>query len=38
MRWTLKPKPEKEKIDDLAKELQVDAIIAELLCQRNIAT
>ena len=38
MRWTLKPKPEKEKIDHLAKELQVDAIIAELLCQRNIAT
>jgi single-stranded-DNA-specific exonuclease len=38
MRWTLKPKPEKEKIDHLAKELQVDAIIAELLCQRNITT
>ena len=38
MRWTLKPKPEKEKIDHLAKELQVNTIIAELLCQRNIAT
>jgi single-stranded-DNA-specific exonuclease len=38
MRWTLKPKTEKEKIDHLAKELQVDNIIAELLCQRNIAT
>jgi len=38
MRWTLKPKIEKEKIENLAKELQVDPIIAQLLCQRNIET
>jgi single-stranded-DNA-specific exonuclease len=38
MRWTLKSKPEKEKIDRLAKELQVDATIAAILCQRNIET
>jgi single-stranded-DNA-specific exonuclease len=38
MRWTLKSKPEKEKIDRLAKELQVDTTIAAILCQRNIET
>jgi len=38
MRWTLKPQPEKEKVDKLAKELQVDAVIASILCQRNIVT
>ena len=38
MRWTLKPLPEKEKIHKLAKELQVDATIAKILCQRNITT
>ena len=38
MRWTLKSKPEKEKIDTLAKELQVDKTIAAILCQRNIET
>tara|TARA_B110000046_G_scaffold186012_1_gene231344 strand:- start:8610 stop:10295 length:1686 start_codon:yes stop_codon:yes gene_type:complete len=38
MRWTLKPQPEKEKVDKLAKELQVDPIIASILCQRNIQT
>jgi single-stranded-DNA-specific exonuclease len=38
MRWTLKPQPEKEKVDKLAKELQVDPIIASILCQRNIET
>ena len=38
MRWTLKPKPEKEKIDDLQKALQVDAITATLLAQRGIET
>ncbi|PQJ76474.1 single-stranded-DNA-specific exonuclease RecJ [Polaribacter glomeratus] len=38
MRWTLKSKPEKEKIDTLAKELQVDRTIAAILCQRNIET
>ena len=34
----LKPQPEKEKVDKLAKELQVDPIIASILCQRNIET
>lgn len=38
MRWTLKPKSEKEKIENLAKELQVDITIASILCQRNIET
>ena len=38
MRWTLKSKPEKEKIDTLAKELQVNKTIAAILCQRNIET
>ena len=38
MRWMLKPQPEKEKVDKLAKELQVDPIIASILCQRNIET
>jgi single-stranded-DNA-specific exonuclease len=38
MRWTLKPQPEKEKVDKLANELQVDPIIASILCQRNIET
>ena len=38
MRWTLKPAPEKEKIQKLAKELQVDKTVASILCQRNIET
>jgi single-stranded-DNA-specific exonuclease len=38
MRWTEKPTPKKEKIEKLAKELQVDKTIAEILCQRNIET
>jgi single-stranded-DNA-specific exonuclease len=38
MRWTLKPQPEKEKVHNLAKELQVDTTIASILCQRNIET
>ena len=38
MRWTLKPKPEKEKVQKLANELQVDLTIASILCQRNIET
>ena len=38
MRWTKKLTPEKEKIAKLAKELQVDKTIAEILCQRNIET
>lgn len=38
MRWTLKKIPEKEKIDKLARELQVDSGIAKILCQRQIET
>ena len=38
MRWSLKPEPNKEKIEKLAKELQVDTTIAKILCQRNITT
>ncbi|WP_299058595.1 single-stranded-DNA-specific exonuclease RecJ [uncultured Polaribacter sp.] len=38
MRWTLKPQPEKEKVEKLAKELQVNKTIAQILCQRNIDT
>jgi len=38
MRWTLKPQPEKEKVEKLAKELQVNSTIATILCQRNIET
>ena len=38
MRWTLKPEPEANKVALLAKSLQVDAIVAELLLQRNIDT
>ena len=38
MRWTLKSKPEKEKIKKLANDLQVDETIASILCQRNIET
>ncbi len=38
MRWTLKSKPEKEKVQKLQNELQVDEIIATLLLQRGIET
>ena len=38
MRWTLKPKADKEKVEKLAEELQVDKTIAAILCQRNIET
>ncbi|QTE24060.1 single-stranded-DNA-specific exonuclease RecJ [Polaribacter cellanae] len=38
MRWTLKPTPNKEKIAQLAKDLQVDKTIATILCQRNVTT
>ncbi|WP_127018922.1 single-stranded-DNA-specific exonuclease RecJ [Flagellimonas beolgyonensis] len=36
MRWTVKPIPTQETIDDLAKELKVENIIAQLLIQRGI--
>lgn len=38
MRWTLKPKPDPEKIRLLSKALNVDGIIASLLIQRGIET
>ena len=38
MRWTLKEKPEKEKVKKLAQDLQVDKTLASILCQRNIET
>lgn len=36
MRWTIKPKPEQESIDQLSKALGVDDLIAQLLIQRGI--
>ncbi|WP_136482251.1 single-stranded-DNA-specific exonuclease RecJ [Cognatitamlana onchidii] len=36
MRWTLKPKPQQDKVESLQKTLQVDAITASLLVQRGI--
>ena len=38
MRWTLKPKPERSKVETLQKALQVDFITASLLVQRGIET
>ena len=38
MRWTLKPKPEEEKINELATALQVSKTIATLLLQRGISS
>ena len=38
MRWTIKPKPETEKIISLSKALKVEPIIASLLVQRGIET
>ena len=36
MRWTLKPKPEQNKVDILKKELDIDETTASLLVQRSI--
>ena len=36
MRWTLKPKPQSDKVEALQKALQVDEITATLLLQRGI--
>ncbi len=36
MRWTVKPKPSQENIDNLSKALGVDDLIAQLLIQRGI--
>ncbi len=38
MRWTLKPKPDSEKVKNLSKALQVEPIVANLLIQRGIET
>jgi single-stranded-DNA-specific exonuclease len=38
MRWTIKSKPEKEKVQAFQNALQVDEIIATLLVQRGIET
>lgn len=38
MRWTLKPKPDPEKIRSLSKALNVDSTIASLLIQRKVET
>ncbi len=38
MRWTLKPKPETDKVEALQKALQVDSTIATMLVQRGIDT
>ena len=38
MRWTLKPKPDSQKIEALQEALQVDAAIATLLLQRGVET
>ena len=38
MRWTLIPKPEEEKINELATALQVSKTIATLLLQRGISS
>ena len=38
MRWTIKSKPKKEKVQKLQNELQVDALVATLLVQRGVET
>src|SRR5690606_3473969 len=38
MHWTLKPKPETDKNEQLANELNVDLLVAMLLVQRGIET
>ena len=38
MRWTIKPKPEEDKIKALAKALNVEKLVAQLLLQRGIST
>ncbi|UII77741.1 single-stranded-DNA-specific exonuclease RecJ [Flagellimonas sp. HMM57] len=38
MRWTIKPKPTQEDIDQLSKDLKVDGLVAQLLLQRGIST
>ncbi|WP_149273415.1 single-stranded-DNA-specific exonuclease RecJ [Pareuzebyella sediminis] len=38
MRWTIKPKPEQDRIDQLARALSVDSLVAHLLLQRGITS
>ncbi len=38
MRWTLKPKPDINKVKELQESLQIDEVIAMLLVQRGIET
>ncbi|KAA3624652.1 MAG: single-stranded-DNA-specific exonuclease RecJ [Flavobacterium sp.] len=38
MRWTLKPKPEPNKVAELSAALQIEPILATLLLQRGIET
>jgi single-stranded-DNA-specific exonuclease len=38
MRWTIKPKPAEEKINNLAQALNVEDFVATLLVQRGIET
>lgn len=38
MRWTIKPKPDSEKINHLAQALNVETFVASLLIQRGIET
>ncbi|QXP80512.1 MULTISPECIES: single-stranded-DNA-specific exonuclease RecJ [Winogradskyella] len=38
MRWTLKPKPQASKVEELKAALKVDDTVATLLLQRNIDT
>ncbi|WP_422349511.1 single-stranded-DNA-specific exonuclease RecJ [Flagellimonas sp.] len=38
MRWTIKPTPDPDTIENLAKELKVEPLVAHLLAQRGITT
>ncbi len=38
MRWTLKPKPEQQSVEQLSSALKVDGLVASLLIQRGITT
>ncbi len=38
MRWTIKPKPDSEKVNHLAQALNVETFVASLLIQRGIET
>lgn len=38
MRWTLKPNPNKAIVENLAKELSIDNVLAKILVQRGVTT